>query len=108
MASPAESGVVRTYIETMLEMPWNKKCEENLDIKAAKEKLDEEHYGLEKVKERNFRVSGSAFPYQKGTSPIICWLGPRQGNRVKNFHCKIGGKGVKQEICSHQPWWRER
>ena len=52
MASPAESGVVRTYIETMLEMPWNKRCEENLDIKAAKEKLDEEHYGLEKVKDR--------------------------------------------------------
>lgn len=38
MASPAESGVVRTYIETMLEMPWNKKCEENLDIKAAERK----------------------------------------------------------------------
>ena len=69
MASPAESGVVRTYIETMLEMPWNKRCEENLDIKAAKEKLDEEHYGLEKVKDRRILTS-------KGQTPILCLAGP--------------------------------
>ena len=76
MASPAESGVVRTYIETMLEMPWNKKCEENLDIKAAKEKLDEEHYGLEKVKERILEFLAVRILTSKGQTPILCLAGP--------------------------------
>ena len=76
MASPAESGVVRTYIETMLEMPWNKKCEENLDIKAAKEKLDEEHYGLEKVKDRILEFLAVRILTSKGQTPILCLAGP--------------------------------
>ena len=75
MASPAESGVVRTYIETMLEMPWNKRCEENLDIKAAKEKLDEEHYGLEKVKDRILEFLAVRIT-SKGQTPILCLAGP--------------------------------
>ena len=76
MASPAESGVVRTYIETMLEMPWNKRCEENLDIKAAKEKLDEEHYGLEKVKDRILEFLAVRILTSKGQTPILCLAGP--------------------------------
>lgn len=76
LASPAESGVVRTYIETMLEMPWNKTCEENLDIKAAKEKLDEEHYGLEKVKDRILEFLAVRILTSKGQTPILCLAGP--------------------------------
>ena len=52
MGSQAENGVIRTYIETMLEMPWDKMCTEHEDIEYAKQILDEDHYGLEKVKER--------------------------------------------------------
>lgn len=76
MASPAESGVVRTYIETMLEMPWNKVCKENLDIRAAKEKLDEEHYGLEKVKDRILEFLAVRILTSKGQTPILCLAGP--------------------------------
>ena len=76
MASPAESGVTRTYIETMLEMPWDKKCEENLDIKAAKEKLDEEHYGLKKVKDRILEFLAVRILTSKGQTPILCLVGP--------------------------------
>ena len=72
MASPAESGVSRTYIETLLEMPWNKVCEENLDIKAAKQKLDEEHYGLEKVKDRILEFLAVRILTSKGQTPILC------------------------------------
>lgn len=52
MHSPAESGVLRTYIETMLEMPWEKSVEDFTDIEYAKQILEDEHYGLEEVKER--------------------------------------------------------
>ena len=52
MNSPAESGVIRTYIETLLEMPWDKASKDNEDISYAKQVLEEDHYGLEQVKER--------------------------------------------------------
>ena len=50
--SPAESGVLRTYIETLLEMPWNKAVKDSGDMAFAEEVLEEDHYGLEQVKER--------------------------------------------------------
>lgn len=52
MNSPAENGVIRTYIETMLEMPWDKAVKDHKDIAYAKKVLEEDHYGLEQVKER--------------------------------------------------------
>ena len=48
----AEATVVRTYIDTVLDVPWNKSTKINLDLKKAKEILDEDHYGLKEVKER--------------------------------------------------------
>ena len=50
--SPSENAVIRTYIETLLEMPWNRASEDNEDIEYAKQVLEEDHYGLEQVKER--------------------------------------------------------
>lgn len=76
MASPAESGVIRTYIETMLEMPWNKACEENLDIVYAKKVLDDEHYGLENVKDRIIEFLAVRSLSGKGQTPILCLAGP--------------------------------
>lgn len=74
--SPAESGVIRTYIETMLEMPWDKKAKENQDITYAKQVLEEEHYGLEQVKERILEFLAVRTLTKKGESPILCLVGP--------------------------------
>lgn len=76
MQSPAESGVLRTYIETMLEMPWDKMVEDHEDIGYAKELLDKEHYGLEKVKERVLEFLAVRTLTRKGESPILCLVGP--------------------------------
>ena len=72
----AENGVIRTYIETMLEMPWDKTVEERIHFEEAKEILDEDHYGLEKVKERILEFLAVRKLTQKGESPILCLVGP--------------------------------
>jgi len=72
----AEMGVTRTYIETMLEMPWDKMVEESLDLTEAKRILEEEHYGLEKVKERILEFLAVRILTSKGESPILCLVGP--------------------------------
>ena len=74
--SPAESGVIRTYIETLLEMPWNKAAKDNHDIGYAKQILDEDHYGLEQVKERILEYLAVRNLTKKGNSPILCLAGP--------------------------------
>ena len=76
MNSPAESGVIRTYIETLLEMPWNKAAKDNNDIEYAKRILDEDHYGLEQVKERILEFLAVRTLTKKGDSPILCLVGP--------------------------------
>ncbi len=72
----AETGVIRTYIETMLEMPWDKMAEDRMELKAAKEILEAEHYGLEKVKERILEFLAVRTLTEKGESPILCLVGP--------------------------------
>lgn len=76
MNSPAESGVIRTYIETLLEMPWDKASKDNQDINYAKQVLEEDHYGLEQVKERILEFLAVRTLTQKGESPILCLAGP--------------------------------
>lgn len=76
MQSPAEAGVIRTYIETMLEMPWDKRVDDFTDIKYAKELLEAEHYGLEEVKERILEYLAVRALTKKGDSPILCLVGP--------------------------------
>ena len=74
--SPAENGVIRTYIETLLEMPWDKAAKDNNDIEYAKKVLDEDHYGLEQVKERILEFLAVRTLTKKGDSPILCLAGP--------------------------------
>lgn len=74
--SPAESGVIRTYIETLLEMPWDKAGKDNQDIKYAEEVLEADHYGLEQVKERILEFLAVHSLTKKGESPILCLVGP--------------------------------
>ncbi len=76
MGSQAENGVIRTYIETMLEMPWDKMCEEHQDIEYAKQVLEADHYGLEKVKERVLEFLAVRALTKKGNTPILCLAGP--------------------------------
>lgn len=76
MNSPAESGVIRTYIETLLEMPWDKASKDNQDINYAKQVLEEDHYGLEQVKERILEFLAVRTLTHKGESPILCLAGP--------------------------------
>lgn len=76
IGSQAENGVIRTYIETVLEMPWNKCAEDNTDINYAKEVLEADHYGLEQVKERILEFLAVRTLTQKGESPILCLVGP--------------------------------
>lgn len=75
-SSSAEASVVRSYIDTILEMPWNKCTEDNYDIENASKILDEDHYGLEKVKERILEFLAVRALTGKGDSPIICLVGP--------------------------------
>lgn len=74
--SPAESGVLRTYIETLLEMPWNKAVKDSGDMAFAEEVLEEDHYGLEQVKERVLEFLAVRSLTKKGESPILCLVGP--------------------------------
>ena len=72
----SENGVIRGYVETLLAMPWDKKDEEKVSLKAAQKVLDEDHYGLEKVKERILEYLSVCLLTGKGESPILCLVGP--------------------------------
>ncbi len=75
-ASSSESAVTRGYIETLLELPWDKASKDNRDIRNAERILNEDHYGLEKVKERMLEFLAVRNLTKKGESPIICLVGP--------------------------------
>lgn len=75
-SNSSESAVTRGYIETLLELPWNHSSRDNKDIKNAENILNEDHYGLEKVKERMLEFLAVRNLTSKGESPIICLVGP--------------------------------
>ncbi len=72
----AEAGVIRTYLDWMLNLPWDKSTRDNLDIKRAKRILDEDHYNLEKVKERILEYLSIRKLAKKMKGPILCFVGP--------------------------------
>ena len=72
----AEASIVRTYLDWLIEMPWSKSTPNNLDIKKAKEVLDEDHYNLEKVKERILEYLSVHKLKKKMKGPILCFIGP--------------------------------
>lgn len=76
MGSSSESAVERGYIETLLELPWNKASKDNNDINRAEEILERDHYGLEKVKERIVEYLAVRCLTSKGEAPILCLVGP--------------------------------
>lgn len=74
--SSSESAVERAYLETLLELPWDKASKDTENIKKAKRILEREHYGLEQVKERILEFLAVRCLTKKGESPIICLVGP--------------------------------
>ncbi|WP_418746167.1 endopeptidase La [Frisingicoccus sp.] len=72
----SENGVIRGYVETLLSMPWDKRNEEKVSLKQAEKILQEDHYGLEKVKERILEYLSVRLLTGKGESPILCLVGP--------------------------------
>ena len=72
----SEAGVIRGYVETLLAMPWDKRDEEKTSLKNAQKVLDEDHYGLTKVKERILEYLSVRLLTGKGETPIVCLVGP--------------------------------
>ena len=72
----SEASVIRNYLDTALELPWGKKTKERLDVKAAKRILDEDHFGLEKVKERILEILAVKQLSPNMPGQIICLVGP--------------------------------
>lgn len=75
-SNSSENAVIRAYIETLLDLPWDKTTKDNTDLKFAKKVLEQDHYGLEKVKERILEFLAVRTLTKKGLSPIICLVGP--------------------------------
>ena len=109
-----ESNVIRTYIETLLELPWNKISKDNNDIRHAKQILEEDHYGLEQVKERVLEYLAVRVLAKKGNSPIICLVGPPGTGKTsiarsvaralnkKYVRISLGGVHDEAEIRGHR------
>ena len=109
-----ETNVLRTYIETVLEMPWKKVSRDNQDIIHAKEILEEDHYGLEKVKDRVLEFLAVRALTKKGTSPILCLVGPPGTGKTsiarsvaralgkKYVRISLGGIHDEAEIRGHR------
>ena len=72
----AEHGMVRTYLDWLIELPWSKLSEERIDIAEARRILDEDHYGLPKVKQRILEYLAVRKLKPDGKSPILCFVGP--------------------------------
>ncbi|MCI8429139.1 MAG: endopeptidase La [Lachnospiraceae bacterium] len=75
-SNSAEASVIRGYIETLLELPWDRCSKDRMDLKAAEKILEKEHYGLEKVKERILEFLAVKQMLDGGESPILCLVGP--------------------------------
>ena len=113
-AGSQEANVLRTYIETLLELPWKKASKDNDDIRHAEKVLNEDHYGLEKVKERILEYLAVRSLTKKGTSPIICLVGPPGTGKTsiarsvakalnkKYVRISLGGVRDEAEIRGHR------
>ena len=113
-SSSSESAVARGYIETLLELPWNKTSRDNKDLKNAEQILNADHYGLEKVKERVMEFLAVRTLTKKGESPILCLVGPPGTGKTsiarsvakaldkKYVRISLGGVRDEAEIRGHR------
>ena len=113
-SSSSESTVERGYIETVLELPWNKMSVDNKDLDHAAQVLDDDHYGLKDVKERILEFLAVRNLTSKGESPIICLVGPPGTGKTSIAHSiasalekkyvriSLGGVRDEAEIRGHR------
>ena len=110
----SESAVLRGYIETLLELPWDKASFDSTDLKRAEEILNEDHYGMDKVKQRVLEFLAVRILTKKGKSPIICLVGPPGTGKTsiarsiaraldkKYVRISLGGVRDEAEIRGHR------
>jgi len=113
-SSSAESGVIRSYIEWILELPWNKRTKDSIDINYSRRILEEDHYGLEKVKERVLEYLAVRKLSKSMKGPILCLVGPPGVGKTsiaksvarslsRNFvRMSLGGVRDEAEIRGHR------
>ena len=113
-AAAAEYGVIRTYLEWMVDLPWSKATEDNLDIAHAREVLDEDHYDLEKVKDRILEYLAVRSLNPESHGPILCFAGPPGVGKTSLGHSiaralgreferiSVGGVRDEAEIRGHR------